>query len=514
MSKLCIIIVLRRKKMVTEKLMGARRDDIGVEERVQIALEVMARNRKQGRATELAKAYAVSRKTIYDIGNKGKTVLLAGMHPAGYGPQAEEKVIKVTRNRLVRGCAKLTSVGVSQRNVMGCLEELLDTERSLGWVNGEVAKLEEAAGKVNGAAHPSCGESLSGDEIYSNDQPNLLVVGNESLYIYELSRQPACDGDTWGCILLDMPEAPQFASDAGTGLGAGVEAAGIKVHQLDWDHLLRPMWGQVARMEQQAYAALDELEKRTAQFNQSHTEKRLQNHLRKWEKLSQDADEKIARLDAFNAIARQVDDCFALIDLQNGDIRDSDVAISLLQELADHLKNFSGRIYQKLSSNLKNWAPALFSYQPILSQAIQPLYTQYGKDAIAALNRIWQIDAEFKRRTLPLMQKQRLQSLRQEFLDRAHILLGEAFGDAWQQLDTLLSRSWRGSMLAECVNSLLRPILDKRQHTDQGSLDLFRFFHNHRIFQRGKRTGASPAQLAGCDSHNDPLMLLGLDTKC
>jgi hypothetical protein len=27
--------------------------------------------------------------------------------------------------------------------------------------------------------------------------------------------------------------------------------------------------------------------------------------------------------------------------------------------------------------------------------------------------------------------------------------------------------------LAECVNSLLRPILDGRKHTDQGSLELF-----------------------------------------
>lgn len=79
-------------------------------------------------------------------------------------------------------------------------------------------------------------ETLSGDEIYSNGNPNLLVVGNESLYIYALTRQPDCNGDTWGCVLLDSPYSPQFASDGGLGLAAGAQAAGVSVHQLDWDH--------------------------------------------------------------------------------------------------------------------------------------------------------------------------------------------------------------------------------------------------------------------------------------
>ena len=38
-------------------------------------------------------------------------------------------MIKVDRNRLVRGSVVLTAVGVSQRDVTICLEELLDTER-------------------------------------------------------------------------------------------------------------------------------------------------------------------------------------------------------------------------------------------------------------------------------------------------------------------------------------------------------------------------------------------------
>jgi hypothetical protein len=77
----------------------------------------------------------------------------------------------------------------------------------------------------------------------------------------------------------------------------------------------------------------------------------------------------------------------------------------------------------------------------------------------------------------------------------------------------VLDRSWRGSMLVECVNGLLRPILRNRQHTDQGCLELFRFLHNVHIFERGKRANWSPAQLVGIDVPDDVLTLLGLDPK-
>ena len=51
----------------------------------------------------------------------------------------------------------------------------------------------------------------SGDEIFSQGAPNLLVVGNESLYVYELTRQLECTAETWGCVLLNYPECPQFS---------------------------------------------------------------------------------------------------------------------------------------------------------------------------------------------------------------------------------------------------------------------------------------------------------------
>ena len=493
---------------------GARRDDIIGGQRAQITIEVLSPHRPWGAVSRLAAKYDISRKTVYDIAAAGKRVLMTGLEPGLHGPAPAEKTVGVDRNRLVRGTMVLTEAGVSQRDVPLCLEELLDTALSPSWVNAELAKIEKTAARVNGRWEPTVEETLSGDEIYSNGSPNLLLVGNDSLYIYALTRQPTCDGETWGCVLLDTPDTPQFSSDGGTGLAVGAKAAEVEAHQLDWDHLLRPLWGQVTRLEKQAYAALEAVEERAAKFDQAHTPKRLEQHMKVWERLNAEAEEKVARYDAFLPIAQQVDAQFAMIDSESGELRDPEAGAQCLRDLGKRLQAWEGRIYKKLSSNLINWAEGLFCYRPVLKQALSPLVEQWGAPAIQALSRIWQIEADEKRRPLPLLEQQARQLLWRESLDEATAHLGpEQLWDAWDALTQVLGRSWRGSMLAECVNSLLRPVLGRRKHTDQGCLELFRFLHNVRPFKRGKRANHSPAQLVGLDVPDDPLTLLGLAPK-
>jgi hypothetical protein len=311
-----------------------------------------------------------------------------------------------------------------------------------------------------------------------------------------------------------MPAGVPFASDAGTGLAAGAKVAEIKQHQLDWDHLLRPLWGQATRLEKQAYAAVASVEERAAQFDQAQTTKRLQHHLAKWEEVVKKAEAKIAQVDSFTQIARQVDDHFALIDLDSGYLRDAATSSRHLRALGQQLSRLSGRIYHKLATHLHNWAPDLFSYQFALRQALAPLQREYGHQAIAALSRIWHCQADEKRRRLSLPEQQQRQHIWQQSLDAAYALLGDSrLWQAWDALVTVLQRPWRGSMLAECINSLLRPLLNQRKQTDQGCLELFRFLHNVRPFQRGKRAGHSPAQLVGIVIPDDPLSLLGLAPK-
>ena len=287
------------------------------------------------------------------------------------------------------------------------------------------------------------------------------------------------------------------------------------MHQLDWDHLLRPLWGQAARLERQAYAALAAVETRGIKFAQTHTAKRLEHHFNAWEKLEAEAAEKIAQQDGFFQIAHQVDAQFALIDLHSGQVRDPVIGAARLQALGEQLRQWKGRIYEKLASNLTHWATALFAYQPLLQQALAPLVERWGAPAIQALSRMWQIEADQKRHPMPLAQQQARQTIWEQSLAQADGLLElEQLMVAWGTLREVLGRAWRGSMLAECINSLLRPVLRNRKSTDQECLELFRFLHNVRPFARGKRAHHSPAEWVGLKVPADPLTLLGLAPKC
>jgi hypothetical protein len=165
-------------------------------ERAQITIEVMPDKRPYGTVIRLAREYGVARQTIYKIAESGKALLSQRMGPGRHGKTVEEKVVRANKDRIERAVVVLTRFGVSQRDLPICLEEMLETRRSSSWINAQLAQREALAAEVNRKWTPGIYEMLSGDEIYSNGSPNLMVMGNDSLYIYTLTRQPACDGDT------------------------------------------------------------------------------------------------------------------------------------------------------------------------------------------------------------------------------------------------------------------------------------------------------------------------------
>lgn len=494
--------------------MGARRDDMSISERMQIAAAALAPERTRGTITALARDHGVSRQTVYTLAATARQALRSSLVPLPHGPHPADAVIAIDRNRLQRAVVVLTEAGVSQRALTRCLAELLDTTRSPAGVNATLARLEQAARRVNAQWQPTGNELLAGDELFSHGQPNLLVVGSETLFIYALSRHPTRDGDTWGCVLLDAPTAPQCASDAGTGLAAGGAAAGVAVHQLDWDHLLRPLWGQVARLERGAYAALQAIVDRVAQFDRARGTNRLAQHLAAYERLEQAAATAITRYDTLVAWARQVDAWVRLIDLTTGQVQDATAGTVALQQLGVAMAGACGRAVAKVARMVRDEASRLFAYVPVLRAALAPLVGQWGAEAVQTLCRLWQRDADRQRHPLPWPERQANHQAWCADLDRAVALLGEAqLEAAWAAVSTVLGRAWRGSMLAECLNSWLRPRLDGRKQSDQGILELLRFLHNVHPFARGKRAHQSPAQAAGLDLPDDPLTLLGLEPK-
>ena len=109
----------------------------------------------------------------------------------------------------------------------------------------------------------------------------------------------------------------------------------------------------------------------------------------------------------------------------------------------------------------------------------------------------------------------------QPFADDAALILenwtdnSPALADFAARLMQLFDATGRTNSIIESINGLLKSFLNSRQSfqsTDsmQAYLDLFVLWHNTRIFERGKRQGKSPFQIAGVqtDSH-DWIDLLG-----
>jgi len=403
--------------------MAARRNDITAKDRVAIGLAVLSPGQSYGALTKLAKSFHLSRQAVYDMTKKLQDGIVTLMNPGQHGAVAATPKMDV--NRIKRMTVVLCECGVSQRGTQKCLSEGLDVKLSLGWVNKTLQEAERNAAMVNDAQKPTKIESLSGDEIYSQGQPNLLLVGNESMYVYELTRQSDCTGETWGCVLLEHPQCPQFNSDAGVGLASGVKQAALPIHQLDWDHVTRPMWGQAARCEEQSYDAIAAYEARLQRFNQAHTEGRLTKHLMALDRQEQEMNVKIARADAFRNLAEQVDAQFGLIDCSSGETHNPDLAAQALQSIGLQFKQWTGLIYDKLASYFSNLAKGLFAYVPLLQAALHPLVERWGKPAILALSKLWQYESNARRHPRADCECQRLQSAWSMCLDDAFLALGD-----------------------------------------------------------------------------------------
>ena len=132
---------------------------------------MLASYRPYGKVTELAKQYQVSQQTLYVIKNKGQAILVNGLEPGAHGSRIKEKQVRVSPARVERSTVILTQHGVSQRDIPVCLEAMLETRPSVGWVNQQLAQREAQAAAINEAWRANITETLSGTRFTRTANP-------------------------------------------------------------------------------------------------------------------------------------------------------------------------------------------------------------------------------------------------------------------------------------------------------------------------------------------------------
>jgi len=491
----------------------AARSTMSLDARLTIATHMLSPERGYGQASQLARLYQVSRQAVYYLADKARAALETALTPRS-GPTPTGATLTVTSVRLERAVVTLSLLGVSERDSLIALDELLDTRRSVGYIAQVLRRAEQLAEARNLELTPSLSGLLAADEIFLHAQPILGVIHPASLYLVDLRWTAQRDGTTWGCELLDVARATGITSDAGRGLASGSLLARLACHAGDWFHPLHAAAWVSAQYERRAYAALAEQYAREALVLRTQTAQRLANHWTKYEAACRAANQAIERYDQWHQQYLQLRAWAAQFDWQTGQVCDPELLQANLQALTDQFERWAeGTQAHALVSLLKHQAGALTTLLPHLQQALQPLHQAWGQEATHVVCRLWQALQDWAFPFWRADQRHQLEQAITESLAWASQHLGERLTTLQHLVSSILAQWPRTSSAIECLNSLLRPFLNGRKHVAQGFLELFRFYHNPHPFVRGQRAGTSPLDLAGGPRIEDPLAFLGLGKK-
>jgi len=458
-----------------------------LEQRADAALQMLVPlpSRKWGLVSELALLYGVSRTILYEIRDCAWDALIGALLPRDVGRPVQVTSLTVDKAFIDRTIAILPMLTGSVRDIRLGLGLLFGVRRSIGYIS---ETLTEAGARA--MAHnlkitvplPILGEA---DEIFQGRKPCLTLVDGRSFLVLNLTPAESRDGTTWGLTYLDLVERGiQFhdlGCDGGTGLRAGVREAELNIPlRPDLFHILQDAHHLTRRLESAAYKAMESAERaRRAELEARGLIRRRGPCLKIKVPLPQAEIEEAQAIEVFDIWSwllseiRQalepITPAYHIVSVTETKAT-VETAIELLKEM-----NYSG--ITAFADDLQDKIPELLAPLEWLEQQLTPVFDGLDTDTQTFVIWAWQhrqalnldIDTDFA------------EALR----STVHII--------WD----ILGLFHRSSSLAESLHSWLRPYLQIHRGMPKWLLPLLQLFWNHHEFERGKRAGSSPLELAG-----------------
>jgi hypothetical protein len=455
--------------------------------RVQVTLEMLAPRaaRGWGRVTALAAEHQISRTLLYAWRDCGRAALLTALTPQAPGPRPAAATVTVDAAFIQQAIAILATQRGSVRGIQLGLELLFQTSRSVGYISQTLAQLGARATQQNATQVVPLPVLAEADEIFQGRQPCLTVVDGRSFLVLNLAPAAARDATTWGVTFLDLQargvQFQDLASDGGTGIRAGAEAAQLAVPlRPDLFHLLDDAWRVGQRLERQAYQAMQVAERSRRADQEAHAAQRRRGPRLKVtrplvEAVAQEA-QAIQTYDLFVWLLGEVRQALEPLSVRGG-LTAVTTARSTVETALALLATLPQEVIQALVQQLHTHLEALLAPLAWLEQTLAP-YRQHLDPATE---------------TLILWAWQHRQALALTLGDGFPAHLQATVRAFW----TALSFFHRSSSLAESLHSWLRPYLALHRGMPQWLLPLLQLVWNHHPFSRGKRTGHTPLDLAG-----------------
>jgi len=457
--------------------------------RFELALQMLNLSRPWGLVTALSEIYDVSRKFLYELRDKAEASILTALAGQPPGPKPVLETLIINGERIQRGIVTLaTSIPGSIRGIQTCLEELLDTHCSIGFISQTLQLAGKVAEEHNQLLVPKGSVLGEADEIFQGRHPCLTVVDGNSFAVLQLSPQISRDALTWGVSFLEMQDRGvrfhDLACDGARGIRAGVQQAGLTIPlRPDLFHLLREANHLMRQLESSAYKVIEEAERCRRAESEAHGERRRKGRRLKVQKSVPEAQTKeqeaVDRYDLFVWLCQEIRQCLEPWTSEYM-LTSSQQARETLETAIELMKDLGSVKINEYAQDLKKHEEELLAPLVWLEQQLSPWrdMEQAGSFSLESDMESTIIWAYKYRQALDL----------DDSFEGFPVQLRPVVKAFWQAL----SLFHRSSSLAESLHSWLRPYFQMHRGIPAWLAPLLQFYWNHHTFQRGKRKGKSP----------------------
>jgi hypothetical protein len=453
--------------------------------------------RRWGLVSYLSRKYKVSRRTIYLIGQKylsfsENTSLDAAQ--TKLKQESKRSAIDLILSLRLEGKCSLESIHavlVSQNSGYNSVGFISQTLEHLGLLQGSSDGVFEGGSKY----------VFCCDELYTNGCPILITVEPCSLKILSIELSEKCDSSSWeqhwNKLLSDGYTPLYICKDEGSGMQAAHKELFTDLpYQSDTFHAVAHRLGlERLRLENAMEKAIETECGCYDLWWKSASDKVFDRRCSEYETAQKATLKAIELQENFCFLYYCMLDCFQLFDAKGNlkktanIVQDFDVALEFMQTLK----------IQDIEKDLKtihNLKHSLFHFSTIANQNFQQMQKQFDNEILQIAAAAWQFNKNSRKIKNNTKYKKDLLAKEQHLLSTIEFFEPDTFQQMKSQIYAQLDNIIQASAAVECINSILRTYLyTSKGNVSQAFLNLFRQYHNNRLFYQGMRKGKSPNQI-------------------
>jgi hypothetical protein len=339
------------------------------------------------------------------------------------------------------------------------------------------------------------------DELFAKNIPILVTVDPISSAILKIELADSRKVDDWKahweCLQNNGYVAIYLVTDEGSGLcAAHKEALADIIRQPDTYHAIAHQLGKwVNILEASAYKAIQEEFDCYNKLDSARKDKVISKRIDKYDQTVKIADEAIELYENFHFLYVTIIKELKLFD-GNGNLRDRNEAEENIKAGLSLIEGLEHTKITKTVNKVRRTMPGLLNYFDLATSIVSNLSSlPIHQEALKALCLAWQWGKESvkskinKRRKFCDMNQKFCFEVATGYLQEDYDIVKE---QVFQQLDQII----QSSALVECINSIIRPYLNRsKNQVTQETLNLIMFYHNHRRYLAGKRVGQTPMEI-------------------